>query len=173
VSRSGTDTDGSPVEGRRYPARPLVGVGAVVLVEGRVVLVRRRFPPLADCWSLPGGLVDAGETLAEALVREVREETGLEIDVGPVVEILDRIHRDANDRVEYHYVIVDYVCRARAGEPRPGSDVSKVAVAAPDALGDYGLADVTIRVIDEALANAPWSVPSPSHAPRGGHGPRS
>ena len=137
------------------------------------MLVRRRSPPLADCWSLPGGLVDAGETLADALVREVREETGLGIEIGPVVEVLDRIHRDANDRVEYHYVVVDYVCRARAGEARPGSDVSEVAVAAPAALGGYGLADVTIRVIDKALAKAPWSLPSPSHAPADGDGTRS
>jgi ADP-ribose pyrophosphatase YjhB (NUDIX family) len=142
-------------------------VGAVVLVEAAgaraidaastfsapvgVVLVRRRFPPLAGEWSLPGGAVEIGETLAEAAAREVAEETGLAVDVGPVVEVFDRIQRDGEGRVEYHYVLVDYLCRARGGRLRAGSDVSEVAVADPRALESYGLTSKAADVIAAAL----------------------
>jgi ADP-ribose pyrophosphatase YjhB (NUDIX family) len=142
-------------------------VGAVVLVrEGDaravdpsstlrapagVVLVRRRFPPLAGEWSLPGGAVEIGETLAEAVVREVAEETGLAVEVGPLVEVFDRIERDGNGRVEYHYILVDYLCRPRGGRLCAGSDVSEVVLADPRALESYGLTVKAAAVIAAAL----------------------
>ena len=95
---------------RSYPARPVVGVGAVVFDADRVLLVKRAHEPLKGEWSLPGGAVELGETLEAAVAREVLEETGLAVDVGPVVEVLDRVQHAADGRVEYHYVIVDYLC---------------------------------------------------------------
>ena len=97
-------------ETRIYPDRPFVGVGAVIVDGDRVVLIKRRFEPLQGQWSLPGGAVEVGETLEGCVVREMREETGLEVEVGPVIEVFDRITRDEDDRVRYHYVLVDYLC---------------------------------------------------------------
>jgi len=105
---------------REYPDRPFVGVGAVIVDESaRVLLVKRRFEPLAGQWSLPGGAVDVGETLAACVIREMREETGLDVEVGAVIEVFDRIMHDAGGRVQYHYVLVDYVCRPVGGTPWP------------------------------------------------------
>jgi 8-oxo-dGTP diphosphatase len=141
------------VEGgrRNYPDRPVVGVGAVVLVDGKVVLVKRAHEPLLGQWNLPGGAVELGETLEEACAREVFEETGLVVDVGPVIEIFDRIMLDGGGGVQYHFVLVDYVCRPAGGELRRGSDASDIALADPDGLGPYGLTDKAIEVIGKAL----------------------
>src|SRR5436190_22962579 len=109
------DGSGSLADGRTYPARPVVSVGAVIIDGDRVVLVKRGHEPLKGAWSLPGGVVEIGETLHAALIREVREETCLTVEVGPVVEVLDRISHDASGSVEYHYVIVDYLCRVVEG----------------------------------------------------------
>ena len=92
---------------RQYPAQPIVGVGAVIIREGQVVLVKRRFEPLAGQWSLPGGRLELGETLEAGLAREMLEETGLEVQVGPVVDVFDRILLDPERRVRYHYVLID------------------------------------------------------------------
>jgi len=153
---SGTspDSSGAPSAGREYPARPIVGVGGVVFIGGRVLLIKRRFEPLAGRWSLPGGAVEVGETLAEGLAREMKEETGLEVSVGPVVDVFDRITRDDQGRVRFHYVLVDYLCRARAGAPAPGSDVAEVVLADPDDLARYDLTPKTMEVISRARALA-------------------
>jgi ADP-ribose pyrophosphatase YjhB (NUDIX family) len=153
---SGTSlgSSGAPSAGREYPARPIVGVGGVVFIGGRVLLIKRRFEPLAGRWSLPGGAVEVGETLAEGLAREMREETGLEVSVGPVVDVFDRITRDEQGRVRFHYVLVDYLCRAKAGAPAPGSDVAEVILAGPDDLARYDLTPKTIEVIGRARALA-------------------
>ncbi len=137
---------------RRFPERPVVGIGAVVLDErGRVLLVRRAHAPLKGEWSLPGGAVEVGETLEEAVAREVLEETGLVVDVGPVVEVLDRIDRTPDGRVEYHFVIVDYLCRARSGDAVCGSDADAVQwVARPD-LAAYRVTAKAASVIDKAI----------------------
>jgi 8-oxo-dGTP diphosphatase len=103
--------------------RPIVGVGAVIMQDGKVVLIKRRYEPLKGQWSLPGGGVEVGETLEAAVAREMLEETGLEVEVGPVVEVFDRIMRDEDQRVRYHYVLVDYLCWPVAGELQAGSDV--------------------------------------------------
>jgi 8-oxo-dGTP diphosphatase len=143
------------VSRREYPERPIVGVGGVVLdAGGRVVLVRRRFEPLAGRWSLPGGGVDVGETLEAAVAREVLEETGLEVHVGPLVEVFDRIMPDAEGRTRFHFVLVDYLCRVRGGRAQAGSDVSDVALADPAALDPYDLTDKARAVIARGLALA-------------------
>lgn len=136
---------------RRYPDRPFVGVGAVILHEGRVVLIRRAKPPLQGHWSIPGGAVELGETLEACVVREMREETGLDVEVGPVVEVLERISRDGDDRVEFHYVLVDYVCRPIGGVLRHGSDVDGAIWADPQDLAPYRLTDAATAVILKAV----------------------
>jgi len=136
--------------GREYPPRPIVGVGGVVFAGGRVLLIKRRFEPLAGRWSLPGGVLEVGETLSQGLAREMKEETGLDVEVGPVVDVFDRITRDDQGRVRFHYVLVDFLCAARSGTPAPGSDVAEVALAAPDELARYALTPKTLEVIARA-----------------------
>lgn len=110
---------------REYPETPLVGVGAVVVDQGRVLLVRRGREPLKGHWSLPGGMLEIGEPLTAGVVREVQEETGLLVETMELVELLDRIHRDG-ERVRYHYVIADYLCRVAGGELKAASDADAV-----------------------------------------------
>jgi 8-oxo-dGTP diphosphatase len=157
--------------GREYPVRPIVGVGAVVIVaaedrrligldddvsERGVILIKRRFEPLAGQWSLPGGTVEVGETLEAAIAREIAEETGVSVDVGPVVDVFDRIMLDQARRVQYHFVLIDYVCRPTGGRLAHGSDVSDVVVAEPGSFDGYRLTDKARSVIELAL-NMPVS----------------
>ena len=140
---------------RAYPDRPIVAVGAVILDAGRVLLVRRGQEPLKGEWSLPGGAVEVGETLEAALVREVREETSLDVVVGPVVEVLDSIRHDADGRAQYHYVIVDYACRVRAGTPTAavrGTDADDVQWVPVEELDRYRVTATAIGVIRKACA---------------------
>ena len=138
---------------RRFPDRPVVGVGAVVLdEEGRVLLVRRAHEPLKGEWSLPGGVVELGETLQEALVRELLEETGLTVSVGPVVEVLDRVERGPDGRVEYHFVIIDYLCRAAGGRMMSASDAAEAVWVPPAELERYRLTEKAASVIAKAVA---------------------
>jgi len=145
------------VSSRAYPDRPFVGVGAVIVDQGRVVLIKRRFEPLAGRWSLPGGAVDVGETLVECVAREMLEETGLVVEVGPVVEVFDRIVRDGDGRVQFHYVLVDYLCRPTGGSLRAGSDVAEAVYADPEDLVRFALADPASAVIRRALEMAKGS----------------
>jgi ADP-ribose pyrophosphatase YjhB (NUDIX family) len=140
------------VKSREYPERPLVGVGGVVIEGGRVLLVRRAREPLRGQWSLPGGLVEVGERLAEAVRREIAEETGLTVRVEGIVKVLDRITRDARKRVRYHYVLVDFLCRVEGGELRAASDVSEARWVPRDELAQYGLRPATLRVIEKAFS---------------------
>jgi 8-oxo-dGTP diphosphatase len=136
---------------RAYPDRPIVSVGAVALDGDRVLLIKRGQEPLKGHWSLPGGVVEIGETLEGALAREVLEETGLTIAVGAVVEVLDRIERAGDNRVEYHYVIIDYVCRVTGGAPMPSSDVDDVRWVAHVDLPLYGVTDKVSAVVAKAF----------------------
>jgi 8-oxo-dGTP diphosphatase len=137
---------------RVYPARPIVGVGGVIVVDGKVVLIKRRFEPLAGQWSIPGGSLEVGETLEAGVAREMLEETGLHVDVGPVVDVFDRILLDGDHKVRYHFVLIDYLCTPRGGELRAASDVADVALVAPDDLGPYRLTPKADAVIRKALA---------------------
>ena len=135
---------------RQYPSRPFIGVGGVVFIGGRVVLVERRHEPLAGQWSLPGGAIELGETLHEGLRRELREEIGIETKIGPLVELFDRITRDTDGRVRYHYVLADYLCHHVSGELRPGSDAETVALADLADLSRYALTEQARSVIRRA-----------------------
>ena len=136
---------------RAYPDRPFVGVGAVIVDDGRVLLVKRKYEPLAGRWSLPGGAVEVGETLEESIAREMAEETGLEIEVGPVIEVFDRITRDVDGRVRYHFVLVDYLCRPVGGSLEPGSDVADAVYVDPAELAPYELTAKATVVIARAM----------------------
>jgi mutator protein MutT len=137
-----------------FPAQPVVSVGAVIVDDGRVLLIKRGQPPLQGRWSLPGGVVELGETLQEALVREVREETGLDVEVGPVVEVLERIEREDDARVEYHYVIIDYRCRVRGGRLACGSDAADAQWVAASDIPSFGVTTAVAGVVHKALALA-------------------
>ena len=137
---------------RRYPARPVVGVGAAVFDGDSVVLIKRRFEPLAGQWSLPGGALEVGEVLEVGAAREVLEETGLEVDVGPIVEVFDRIVRDDDGGVKYHFVLVDFLCRVTGGRLAAGSDASDAVLADPAALAPYGMTTKAEEVIARAWA---------------------
>jgi 8-oxo-dGTP diphosphatase len=134
---------------RRYPERPIIGVGAVVFDMGRVLLVKRGREPLKGEWSLPGGAVEVGESLETAVAREVFEETGLQVAVGPVIEVLDRIHHGVDGRVEYHFVIVDYLCRPNDRRVEPGSDAADARWVALADLPSYHLTSKAQAVIEQ------------------------
>ena len=128
------------------PNQPSVGVGAVVIWDGRVLLIRRGKEPLRGRWLVPGGTVELGETLEQAVVREIREETGIEVVPREVLTVFDRIDR-GDGRVLYHYVIVDYRCDYLAGEPRAGSDAEEIALVAEADLGAYDLPPKALEVV--------------------------
>ena len=152
--RAPSDAAPGPDGGRRYPQRPIVGVGAVIVVDEAVVLVRRRNEPLAGKWSLPGGGVELGETLEQAVRREVLEETGLVVDVGAMVDVVERIHHDSAGAIVYHYVLVDYLCGATAGDLRAGTDAADVTLASEADLEGHGVAASTRRIIAKGLEMA-------------------
>lgn len=135
------------------PVAPVVGVGGLVVKDGCVLLIRRGKAPLKGRWSVPGGTVELGETLQEALVREMREETGLEVEPLEVMTVFDRIERDAQG-VLYHYVIVDFRCRHLAGEAVAGSDAEAAAWAGVDDLDTYDLPAKARELAERALATA-------------------
>jgi mutator protein MutT len=132
---------------RRYPERPLVGVGALIIDSGTVLLARRGKEPLKGEWTLPGGLVETGETLVQAVKREVLEETELSIAVHEVAAVLDRIYPDASGRVEYHYILVDYLCSLASGEARAGSDIDEVKWFTREELSRIKLPEFTRELI--------------------------
>ena len=145
-----------------------MGVGAVVYVTGAeaaqagvadapgrgVVLIKRRYEPLAGQWSLPGGTVEVGEMLEAAVAREVLEETGLQVEVGPVIEVFDRIMLDDSCRVQYHFVLIDYLCRIRGGRLEPATDAAAAVIADPAQLAPFDLTQKTQQVIARGVALA-------------------
>lgn len=141
---------------REYPAAPLIGVGGVIVQDGHVLLVRRGREPLKGHWSVPGGLVELGESLHTGLIREVLEETGLIVEPVELIELLDRIHRDG-ERVRYHYVIADYLCRVTGGLLLAASDADEVRWverAQWNSHSALALDPITVRVIEAGWQRA-------------------
>ena len=139
---------------RAYPEQPIIGVGAVIVHQGRVLLVRRATEPLKGEWSVPGGALELGEKLRDGVRREVREETGLEVEPGEVLEVFDSLFPDAEGRTQYHYVLIDYLCRLLGGEAVAASDVSEVLWVNAEELAKMELRDSIRGVILKGLASA-------------------
>lgn len=139
---------------RMYPERPMVGVAAVVLHAGAVLLAKRGKPPALGSWSLPGGLIEVGETVEEAVRREVREECGIEVEVGPILGVFEPVHNDPDGRVRYHFVVLDYLAHYVAGEPRAGDDAAEIMWCTPGDLAGVDLNPATRRMIERGFAAA-------------------
>jgi 8-oxo-dGTP diphosphatase len=137
---------------REYPGAPVVGVGGVVIRDGRALLIKRGSAPLKNQWSIPGGTLELGESIQEGVRRELLEETGIEVRVGELIEVFDRIFRDADGKIQYHFVIVDYLCEAISGEAKAASDVTDVAWVNEADLWNYKLTEAATRVIRKAFA---------------------
>ncbi len=134
-------------DSRRYPFRPVLGVGALIFEGSKILLVQRGKPPFVGYWSVPGGIVETGERLEDALVREVWEETGLRVTADSIATVFERIIPDESGGCEYHYVLIDFYCTLRAGELRAGDDASGVQWFEIDRLADLTMTDGTRNVI--------------------------
>ena len=146
---------------REYPERPVVGIGGVVIDQGRALLIRRGSEPLLGEWSIPGGTLELGESLQEGVARELLEETGVEVRVLDLIEVFDRIfpaeeatHKSTERKPRFHFVIVDYLCERLSGNPRAGSDVTDVALVREEELPQYHLTETATRVLKKAFAMA-------------------
>jgi 8-oxo-dGTP diphosphatase len=144
---------------REYPERPMVGIGGVIIEDGRTLLIRRGSEPLRGEWSIPGGTLELGESLEEGVARELLEETGVVVRIIELIEVFDRIYADdgniapqAHRKPRFHYVIVDYLCQRLSGEPRAGSDVTDVAFAREDELAKFHLTETAMRILKKAFA---------------------
>jgi len=139
---------------REYPDRPIVGVGGVVVQNGRVVLVRRAKAPRMGEWSIPGGMLELGETLRDGVAREIEEETGLRVKSEEVLDVFDSIVTDAEGKTQYHYVLVDYLCSVTGGELRAASDVSEARWATLEEALSLVKREITVGVIRKGLGTA-------------------
>ncbi len=137
---------------RELPEHPLVGIGAIIIEDGRVLLVKRAHPPIQGQWSIPGGVLEVGEFVREAAIREAREETGLIVEPGDLLGVYDRILHDHEQRVQYHYVLVDFLCRAVGGELLAASDALEVRWFTREDLPALHLAEDTLDVIGKGFA---------------------
>jgi 8-oxo-dGTP diphosphatase len=141
---------------REFPEHPLIGVGAIIIEPGqkkdnRIVLVKRAHPPIQGQWSIPGGVLEVGELLRDAAIREAREETGLIVEPGELLGVFDRVLRHADGRVQYHYVLIDFLCRPVGGKLQAGSDADEVCWFAPEELRALNLAEDTQEVIGKGF----------------------
>lgn len=138
---------------REFPELPFVGVGAIIIEDSRVLLVKRAHPPLQAQWSIPGGVLEVGELVCEAAIREAREETGLIVEPADLLGVYDRVLRNAEQRVQYHYVLIDFLCRRVGGELQAASDAAEVRWFAREELPALNLAEDTVDVIRKGFAS--------------------
>jgi 8-oxo-dGTP diphosphatase len=136
---------------REYPEFPLIGVGSIIIEDDRVVLVKRTHPPIQGQWSIPGGVLEVGELVREAAIREAREETGLIVEPGELLGVFDRVLRDAERRVQYHYVLIDFLCRRVGGQFLAASDAAEVRWFTREELPALDLAEDTLEVIQKGF----------------------
>jgi ADP-ribose pyrophosphatase YjhB (NUDIX family) len=136
---------------REFPEVPLVGVGAIIIEDARVLLVKRLHPPLQAEWSIPGGVLEVGELLREAAIREAREETGLTVEPSELLGVYDRVLRNTEQRVQYHYVLIDFLCRRIAGDLLAASDAAEVRWFRREELPGLGLTEDTLDVIGKGF----------------------
>jgi ADP-ribose pyrophosphatase YjhB (NUDIX family) len=136
---------------REYAGHPMVGVGGIVLNEGKVLLVRRGQQPGYGKWSIPGGMVELGESLTEAIRREVLEECGIEIELADVIAVLERVIRREDERVRYHYILIDFLGYWKGGELQPASDILEARWADPSEMENLEMTDRTKQVVFEAM----------------------
>ncbi len=141
-------------ESREYPERPVVAVGGVVISDAHALLIRRAQPPLEGRWSIPGGILELGETIADGIARELLEETGLRVRALEPIEVYEKVLKDVDDRPRYHFVILDYLCELLEGTARAGSDVTDVAWAREQDLTQFQLTGAAARVVRKAFALA-------------------
>ncbi len=137
---------------REFPEQPLVGVGAIIIESDRVLLVKRAHPPIQGQWSIPGGVLEVGELVREAAVREAREETGLIVEPADLLGVYDRVLRNPEQRVQYHYVLIDFLCRKIGGELAAASDAAEVRWFTREELPTLNLAHDTQDVIRKGFA---------------------
>jgi 8-oxo-dGTP diphosphatase len=138
---------------REFPEHPIIGVGAIIIQDERVLLVKRAHPPIQGQWSIPGGALEIGELVRETAVREAREETGLIVEPGELLGVFDRVLRDPEQRVQYHYVLIDFLCKAAGGKLRAASDAAEVRWFTREELPALSLAEDTHAVILKGFAS--------------------
>jgi len=143
---------GSTPDDRRFPARPIPGVGALIIDHNRILLVERGHEPFKGYWSLPGGAVETGERLEDALRREVLEETGLEVEVDHLLEVFERITSGEHGKIEYHYILIDYICRPTGGILQASDDAARAEWFTEDEVADLKITQGTPGVIAKAFA---------------------
>jgi ADP-ribose pyrophosphatase YjhB (NUDIX family) len=134
-----------------YPECPVVGVGAVIVKDRKALIIKRANDPYKGQWSIPGGRVELGESLVDAVRREMREETSLHVDVGPVIEVFERIHREGG-RLRYHFVIIDYLCSCTGGDLCAGDDAEDAVWVTSEELEQFGIRSSAVAVIRKGLA---------------------
>lgn len=141
-------------ERRKYPNMPLVGVGAVLVKSGKILLVKRAFEPGAGKWSIPGGLVEVGEKLSEACTRETEEETGLKVEVLELINVFDMIDRDDEGKAKYHYVLVDFLVKHAGGAEKPNAEVSELRWVTHEQAKTMDLTRTAKKALDELFGGA-------------------
>jgi len=148
-----TEAEKTDQFGREYPARPLVGVGSIAIKNGKILLIRRAFDPGAGKWSVPGGLVEAGEKLSEACARETEEETGLKVEVLELINVFDMIDKDESGRVKYHYVLVDFLVKPVGGEERLSKETTEMRWVTREEAKTMDMTRTARRAIDELFGS--------------------
>lgn len=156
IDRSSQDAGTDDSISRRYPSAPVCSVGALIYRGSRILLVRRGKAPSLGKWSVPGGRLRLGETLEAAVIRETREETCLAVRPLGIGKVVEHIHKDERGDIEYHYVIVDYVCRIVGGSPQAASDVSEVRFVEISELSQWDMTEGTAQVIREVFERTAW-----------------
>ena len=151
---SSNDVNGPEAPGREHPQRPIIAVGGVVIHDERALLIRRGQPPLEGRWSIPGGILEIGETITSAIERELKEETGIAVRVLGLLEIYEKVLRDSDNRAQYHFIILDYMCEFVEGEAEADGDVTDAAWVNENDLETLQLTSAALRVVKKAFSFA-------------------